>query len=267
MQIEDIVESVVEDAIKSYLDKKSSPKTRHVILDDIFPIERRIRSIMGGLETSIGTKIWERLSFEFAEKSNFEIRDTKDFVKPENLPVSVSDYLAKVKQERENPDIRRDFQEILNELNKICKLESSNVDKYVKPSSGDGIDMWFVKEGKNYIFDTKTVQINAGGGNNFANKVLHRYSYFWLKYPNEDVTVGIVFPYSPYGPTFDSDSWWQNNGGRAKPLQRGKDAFVQNEFWDLITGTKDSWKRIKTGIKRVGSRNLADQYSELFYGE
>ena len=63
MEIETIVETIVEEAIRSYLDRKTSPKTKHVILDEIFPVERRIRSIVGGLEGSIGTKIWEKLSY------------------------------------------------------------------------------------------------------------------------------------------------------------------------------------------------------------
>lgn len=267
MEIETIVETIVEEAIRSYLDRKTSPKTKHVILDEIFPVERRIRSIVGGLEGSIGTKIWEKLSYIFANKSGFNIQKPKEFYKPKKLPNRISDFLAKVDNERkDNPD-QTNFNKILTELREMCLQESSDAIEFVSTSSGDGIDMWFMKDGRHYIFDTKTVQINSSNANNFANKVLHWYSYFWLRYPNEDVTVGIVFPYSPYGPTFDSDSWWQNNGGRAKPLQREMDAFVQDEFWDLITGTKDSWKRIKTGIKRVGSRNLAEKYSELFYGE
>ena len=266
MDIESIVEDTVKTAIVSYLDKKSAPSTKHVILDSIFPTERRIRSIMGGLETSIGTKIWEKLSYEFARKSGFEIKDTKKFLKPKELPKRVSDYLSKVKQKRENSTNDHTFEDILSELHTICKEESNDNLTYVNTSSGDGIDMWFVKDSVNYIFDTKTVQINAGGGNNFANKVLHWYAYFWLKFPNEKIIAGIVFPYSPYGPTFDSSSWWKNNGNRAKPMQREKDAFVQDEFWDLITGTKNSWSKIKTGISRVDSAKLIEKYSSLFYG-
>lgn len=266
MDIESIVENTVHSAIVSYLDKKSAPTTKHVILDSIFPIERRIRSIIGGLETSIGIKIWEKLSYEFARKSGFEIKDTKQFRKPKVLPKRVSDYLSKMKQERENSPYDSNFQDVLSDLRSICKEESDDNLTYVNTSSGDGIDMWFVKDGVNYIFDTKTVQINAGGGNNFANKVLHWYAYFWLRFPNEKILAGIVFPYSPYAPTFDSASWWKNNGNRAKPMQRGNDAFVQDEFWDLITGTKNSWSKIKIGIARVDSAKLMAKYSSLFYG-
>ncbi len=77
-----IVETIVEEAIRSYLDRKTSPKTKHVILDEIFPVERRIRSIVGGLEGSIGTKIWEKLSYKFASKSGFYILKSKEFYKP-----------------------------------------------------------------------------------------------------------------------------------------------------------------------------------------
>ena len=266
MNIELLVRDTVDEAIVSYLDKKSAPTTKHVILDRIFPTERRIRSIMGGLETSIGTMIWEKLSFKFAQASGFEVKNTKNFMKPRKLPTAVSEFLSKVKQDRENSPTQSDFDLILSELHSLCLMAQKDRLEFVKPSSGDGIDMWFVKDGINYIFDTKTVQINAGGGNNFANKVLHWYAYFWLKYPDEEVLAGIVFPYSPYEPTYDASSWWQKNGSRAKPMQRGKDAFVQDEFWDLITCVKNSWSRILDGIEQVDSARLIEKYSNLFYG-
>ena len=55
MKIEPLVTNTIETVISNYLDKKTAPTTRHVVLDEIFPTERRIRSIMGGLETSMGT--------------------------------------------------------------------------------------------------------------------------------------------------------------------------------------------------------------------
>ena len=47
------------------------------VLDYIFPKERRIRAIIGGLETSLGTKLWEQLAKLLASENGFEVLDEK----------------------------------------------------------------------------------------------------------------------------------------------------------------------------------------------
>lgn len=266
MTIEKLVEDTITTAITNYLENKGSPETKHVILDSIFPVERRIRSIIGGLETSLGITVWERLAKDIAKANGFSIEDPKRFQKPEKLPKEISTFISQAKQQRENPAEKSDFDDILRNLRALCKANKSNLN-FIKTSSGDGVDLWFRKNGKNYIFDTKTVQINAGGGNNFANKVLHWYAFFWLKYPEQDLLAGMAFPYSPYPPSFDSDSWWAKNGNRANPLEKGKDAFVQGDFWDLLTDSDDTWSKILSGIRKVDSEKLIKRYSDLFYGK
>ena len=267
MSTEKLVEATITKAITKYLENKSSPETKHVILDSIFPAERRIRSIIGGLETSLGITVWERLAIDIAAANGFSIKDPKSFEMPEKLPEKISTFISQTKQKRENPAKRIDFDNILKDLRALC-LEANNSNlKFIKTSSGDGVDLWFLKNGKNYIFDTKTVQINAAGGNNFANKVLQWYAYFWLKYPKEELLAGMAFPYSPYPPSFDSDSWWDKNGNRANPLEKGKDAFVQGDFWNLLADTGNTWNEILSGINLVDSERLLQRYSDLFYGE
>ena len=267
MSTEKLVKDTITTAISTYLENKNSPETKHVILDSIFPVERRIRSIIGGLETSLGITVWERLATDIAAANGFSIEDPKSFEMPEKLPKSISTFISQTKQKRENPAEKIDFDNILRYLRKLCLKESKSNLKFIKTSSGDGVDLWFRKDGKNYIFDTKTVQINAGGGNNFANKVLHWYAYFWLKYPKEELLAGMAFPYSPYPPSFDSDSWWDKNGNRANPLEKGKDAFVQGDFWNLLTDSNDTWSKILSGIRKVDSEKLIKRYSNLFYGK
>ena len=266
MDTEHLAERYATDSIRKYLDNKKEPKTQHVMLDRVFPVERRIRSIMGGLETSLGTTFWETLAKKIAKQNGFSLKNPKDFQKPSLLPLKVSNFLTEIKQKREDPNKTTNYEEILEKLQSICFAESKGELDWVEASSGDGVDLWFTKEGNHYIFDTKTVNINAASANNFANKVLHWYAYFWLKYPDKKLIASIAFPYSPYSPTFDANSWWKQNGGRAKPLERNKDALVQNEFWDLLGG-ENTWESILSGFDNVDSEKLREDYSRLFYGK
>lgn len=52
---------------------KNKQVKSYQILDEIFPNERRIRSLIGGLETSLGTTFWEPISKTLAEINGFEI--------------------------------------------------------------------------------------------------------------------------------------------------------------------------------------------------
>ena len=265
--LEALSKKVIINAITEYLDNKGEPKTSHVILDRVFPIERRIRSIIGGLETSMGIKLWEKLAKEIAKSSGFTIMDEKKFKKPEKIPANISSFISAQKEKREGGIGKDyDYQKFLKTLNDICKKAPQKNMKFVKTSSGDGIDLWLFKDDIHYIFDVKTVQINAGGGNNFANKVMHWYAYFMLQFTDAKVQAAIAFPYSPYSP-HDVDSWWKGNGNRAQPLIKSCDALVQDEFWDLLSGEKNTWQRILSAIEDIDSTEFTKKYSKLFYGE
>ena len=59
--LETNIEDIITSSIKEYLVKRNKVKTFHP-LDYIFPKERKIRSKVGGLETSLGKNLWERLA-------------------------------------------------------------------------------------------------------------------------------------------------------------------------------------------------------------
>ena len=79
MDIEYLAEKTATDAIKRYLDNKKTPTNQHIILDRVFPVERRVRSIIGGLETSLGTKFWEKLAKEIARENGFSLLSNFDY--------------------------------------------------------------------------------------------------------------------------------------------------------------------------------------------
>ena len=73
----DDIKTVLKKSISNFFVNKEV-KTVHP-LDYIFPNERRIRSLIGGLETSLGTTLWEPLLTLFAKHNGFKILSHKDF--------------------------------------------------------------------------------------------------------------------------------------------------------------------------------------------
>ena len=98
MKIEDLVRITIQESITNFFQGKTV-KVEHV-LDLIFPRERRIRSLIGGLETSLGTRLWEPLAKAFAEQGGFSVLDEKEFnrrvpVLPESIRHLISDFEEK----------------------------------------------------------------------------------------------------------------------------------------------------------------------------
>ena len=79
MNIEEKIKLLITNSISSYLNGDLVFASQ--VLDHIFPRERRIRSIIGGLETSLGTKLWENLAKLLASENGFEVLDEMEFNK------------------------------------------------------------------------------------------------------------------------------------------------------------------------------------------
>ncbi|MHC5725610.1 MAG: TdeIII family type II restriction endonuclease, partial [Nostoc sp.] len=62
--MDDYIKERIKENLKISIRKFFNNKKvkNYQVLDDIFPNERRIRSLIGGLETSLGTTFWEPIS-------------------------------------------------------------------------------------------------------------------------------------------------------------------------------------------------------------
>lgn len=264
MDLVDEIKQIIEKAITNYLDNKKTPEIKHVILDKIFPAEMRVTAIMHGLRTSFGIKVWETLAKVIAKRYGFTINEPSNLIKPTKLPENVSAFMSEALEERKSNPNHFKYDLFLEGLRREsrCIPNVENLEFEPLPP-GDGIDLWLTKDGHNYIFDLKTVTINAGDGNNFAGKVMHWYAYRIIQDPDIQLQVAMAFPYSSY-PPFTTDSWKKSSSDRAKPLIQGVDALVQEEFWNLISEPDDSWKMIMEAIDQLNT-DLSDRYHDLFY--
>jgi hypothetical protein len=101
MKIEDLVYTTIQESITNFFQGKVV-KVEHV-LDLIFPRERRIRSLIGGLETSLGTRLWEPLAKTFAEQGGFSVLDEKEFNKRVPvLPKSIRHFISDLDLKTDN---------------------------------------------------------------------------------------------------------------------------------------------------------------------
>jgi hypothetical protein len=92
----------LKNSVRVFFKNRRNKKVKNYqVLDDIFPNERRIRSLIGGLETSLGTTFWEPIAKTLAEVNGFEII-TEKILRPQPFPQEFANELNKLISEREN---------------------------------------------------------------------------------------------------------------------------------------------------------------------
>ena len=256
--LETNIEDIITSSIEEYLVKRNKVKTFHP-LDHIFPKERKIRSKVGGLETSLGKNLWERLAKKLAELNQFEVLDENAFNKSvPKLTSEINQIIFEFKKNRLNGDNKS-----INQL--FDQLRSHLTDVEIEPysnsiQSGEGVDIYLRKNNTEYLVDIKTAQPNKKSTNSYFNTLCLWTGLYALKKSDYDLKCFIAFPYNPY-----SKDFWEQNLSKIPPLVPKIDAKESDEFWDLLSGESGTTEIIMNVFKKIGSSNFPNRLSNHFY--
>jgi len=226
-------------------------------LDLLIPKERKIRSIVGGLETSIGTTVWEPIAKTLAETNGFEIIEDK-ILKPSPFPLELQAELSNVISLRESRSTWIPANECLERMRVISRKINKSGIKYVAPPAGTGVDIFLKKSQVEYAFDTKTVQPNLGSIKSFNKQILEWYAYRVCKNDEVKIECKIAYPYNPYFSDF-----WSHTPHNRGVLEPRVDALVENEFWDFISGMHNTYKQIASIFEELTSEGFGNELSNL----
>jgi len=265
--ISKITIQTVKSSFFSYFACREQPDTKHILLSKLFPDESAIRSAIGGLETSLGTTLWERIATQIALANGFTVLNPKtDFLQPKKMPTVITNLIAKYKDDREVEDADIPMSVYIKELyDGITALKTNELPTTFKTlTKGSGVDIFLSKGNQEYVFDIKTVQINAGSGTKF-NETLMKWLAFrrlHLKHLNQnyDLHAHIVIPYDPH---VNSD-WWTEFGDRAYPLDKD-DVLLGNKFWDLLSGRSNTLEVITKAFETLAKDNFQSFYVEFLH--
>lgn len=256
MVTEETVKSTIITSIESFAEKTLGKKRKFQILDLLIPEERKIRSIVGGLETALGSTLWEPLGKALANENGFEVIE-QDLLMPENMPSILNNALQDIGGARKSNDGTYDAEASHLAIKNACRVfKTKPIEKFIRPPSGRGVDIWLKKNDVNFFFDTKTVQPNLSTLTGCLDQVLGWYAYYYSRFPDGKAQGRIVFPYNPTPDT----SFWESVMGNGKPLEPGQEAWVENEFWDFVSGHKGTYSVIENcfiDIKQSGELSEA----------
>lgn len=257
VQLKAEIKQSIERSIRNFFQGRQV-KVTHV-LDLIFPVERRIRSLIGGLETSLGTTVWEPVAKVIAKANGFTV-ETKQLLMPNPFPEALRKEMYELKELREVRATWIPMEDCVRRL-RAAALESDRTNlTYVPPPPGKGVDVYLCRDGKEYAFDIKTVQPNQGSGLGFNLQMLEWYAYRLCRDASANFEARIAFPFNPY-----QDDWWNHQGQRAYPLEKGKDAWVEDEFWDFCSGHSNTWAEILQIFEQLGKEDFGRQFNDIFY--
>lgn len=241
-----IIKETVKTSVLSFAKKQLKKKPKFQILDLIIPKERKIRSIVGGLETSLGTTLWEPLAKALALQNGFTVRNEK-LQAPVNMPNSLSQTLQLIIEDRKKDGGAYNAAQSHSAIKQVCQAFIQRpIESFEKAPKGRGVDIWLEKNNINYFFDTKTVQPNLSTLTACMEQVLTWYAYFYSRYPQANAEARIVFPYNPH-----TGDFWGKIIGKGKPLEQTTEAWVEGEFWDFCSGIENTYNLIKEGFNEL----------------
>jgi hypothetical protein len=243
-EVSALIKSAVKKSIIDFAKKSLRKKANFQILDLLIPKERKIRSIVGGLETSLGTTLWEPLAKALAASNGFEVKN-EDLESPVNMPANLSNILENIISDRNISGGRYSAIKSHEDIKDVCQsFLRSPITAFEKAPNGSGVDIWLVKDGINYFFDVKTVQPNLSALKSCMKQVLTWYAYFYARNPTGLAQSRIVFPYNPK----PEKSFWNVVIGGGKPLEKDTEAWVGNQFWDFCSGVENTFEIIQASF-------------------
>ncbi|WP_419673052.1 TdeIII family type II restriction endonuclease [Aliarcobacter butzleri] len=243
---------ILKEAFFAYY-SKAKKETKHLVLDKLFPDERRTASYMSGLQTSLGTGFWEKLAKEIAESNGFTVIPNNNLQMPNPVPTALKTMI-------DNASNLSNFRTLLN-----TTFITANTSNLVSITKGKGSDLILSKNSNTYIFDIKTVQVNANNGNSFFKTIVEWIAYY--KYTTglnaNNIFAKYVFPYNSSNINNDA-SWWTDYGARISPVSQNE-ILVGNQFWSFISDNQNALSKIIDGINEVSAdREFIDFFRQVF---
>jgi len=256
-ELRESIKETITTSIRKFFEGKKV-KTKNM-LDMIFPVERRIRSLIGGLETSFGTTVWEPLAKEVSKFYGFEVCE-RIIPEPTPMPEDLAKLITDLRNLRDHKETWIPMKECKSKLAVECIKYSGFDFEYNNPPPGKGVDVYALRDGIEWVFDIKTVQSNVRSGLSYNQQLLEWYAWRYLMDPRTNINAFIAFPYNPY-----SGDYWEKEHNKAYPLEPAVDALVADEFWGLLSDGHVTMDDIWGVFRELGESNFGDEFKDIFY--
>jgi hypothetical protein len=232
---------------------------KHPLTSLVFPSEAAMRSQIGGLETSLGTGLWQRLANRLAVANKLVVFPPGRV----ECPSEPSDAADVARSLEANAVEGTALDQASIDIAAVVTAAPRPAGQWRRLKKGDGVDLHFEKGGVEYAVDLKTAHLNAKNGSTFHDMLKRWIIYRHLQAAGKiSFRARLVIPYdSEFDGSGGAKDWWAIHSGKAKPLTRG-DLWIGREFWEVLTDFTDAWAAIRDGFKCVAPK-LKTRYEPL----
>lgn len=209
-------------------------------------------SFLQSLNTTFGKSIFEPVAAT-AAKGNFINVETQ-FNPGKAISQSALTEIGNILEALENAEINPAKNEEIEKIRKVCQdgtphtIRLINVDLYLTDVNG-----------KEYLFDLKTVKPNLGDFQKFKQTLLKWVAARLYQNPKIEINSMLALPYNPYDP--QPYRRWTMRG----MLDIQQDVIIGNEFWNFLGG-EGTYEQLLDSFEKVGieMREEIDEYFNRF---
>lgn len=263
------IEALIEKAISGYFSDKPDGLNHqnYHILNEVFPKQRQTRALIGGLETSFGKRLWQPLAAKIAEDNGFTVIPAKEFNKKfglKRLSREAKDCLRDWEEKRSENIKAQKFSQFVSlnsyyrDIKAVARRNGANL-RWGTIGKGEAVNLWLKKGNNNYIYNISTNKLNTGGGVKANANLMKWHLYAAFYSPAENFQFQYAFPFNPY----PEEDFWLHEKNKISPMKPGRDAVVENEFWDFLSGKRNTWKKINDAFVSLGP-SFGNRFSRKF---
>ncbi len=260
--------AVILSVMNNLCTTKSENISPHFFVDIYNKDFNQTSFMLTSIRTTLGT-FWEVIAEEFAKRNGYEVLNAKSFKPSKKLLEEAEDEMQKLTDQRlegkESPIL-----DYCKKLDKIYKHKPID-DATVNWAGGEGVDLYLKKEDNYWIFDVKTVQVNASNGIKYDRQLIkwltHKKNQLGNTVSAKKINVGYIFPYNSKagGDRTSHEEWMEDQGSKAKPMT-DKEIYAGNKFWSFITENPNALSKIFEGIENaLGDGSIVGKHLDKYF--
>ncbi|WP_104761529.1 TdeIII family type II restriction endonuclease [Helicobacter cetorum] len=219
-----------------------------------------LSSWMHGFNTTLGQSFFENIAHHISngEKREYTSKRLGNLKISQTQRSNIAQIIANLSTSAQKPDL-----EYENKL-LFCDYDDSKID-----AMDFSADIFIEDDNAIYAIELKSVKPNSGEMRGEKQKILEGKAALFKKFPHKEIKFYIGFPFDPtINPKtekvsgFNKDKFLKQIINMTKYFDK-QEILVAQEFWDLLSGEKETMEQILEIINRISTTDFMNNYCYL----
>ncbi|MGG5253360.1 TdeIII family type II restriction endonuclease [Neobacillus sp. SM06] len=242
-QVREQIRNLVREKIITKVEKYKPESEHKPFFTAIFSEDKILTaSLVHSFYTSFGMSIYEQIAIMLASAAGFHVE--RQYKLEGDIDLGTENLINRL-WERDKTNGSGDKLEELQQIR-----DSIYPARQVRVQNDSVVDLFIQKPtGEEYYIDVKTVKPNKGEFEYHKRKLLNWAAYRYSVDRKANVSTYLAIPYNPFYPAAYITSMWS----KAKCMDPEHDLLVQEDFWNLVGGSVNTYHYLIEIFKEVGA--------------